>query len=204
MNFPSHLNAFFYIAGSCLFIVGSILFHPHYSATLALYKTGVCTFTLGSLLFGLAALQQLLKNFQSISSEHDGLINECKPFDMDLAVSLCRDTIASISGLLFIVGSAAFWPSFAHGGALVGNWLYRCGASLGVVNSLWSLIRLQKKSAWFSTLKVMALLSLLGSIGFLIGGVYFLCGDEYDAQGSYGWLFGSIAFLLSSALIYGL
>ena len=204
MNFQSHLNALFYIAGSCLFIIGSVLFHPHYSGTLALYKTGVCTFTLGSLLFGLAALQQLLKNFRSASSKGDGLIDEPKAFDTDLAVSFCRGTIASISGLLFVVGSAAFWPSFAHGGALVGNWLYRCGASLGVVNSLWSLIRLQSKSTRFSTLKAMALLSLLGSIGFLIGGAYFLFGGKYDAQGSFGWLFGSIAFLLSSALIYGL
>ena len=204
MNWKFHLNVCFYILGSCLFIIGSILFHPHFSAISSLYKTGVLTFTFGSILFSFASVQQLLTDFQSFKPDQDVLINESKPLDMDLAVSFCRNTIGSISGVLFIIGSVAFWPSYGHGGALVGNWLYRCGASLGVVNSIWLLIRLQTKSSKFSILKLITLLSLLGSIGFLVGGGYFLYGGKYDIQGSFAWLSGSIAFLLSSVIIYKL
>lgn len=204
MNWKFHCNALFYIISSGLFIIGSILFHPHFSVTSSLYKTGVLVFTFGSILCSLASLQQLLSSFQTLTPTSKTLLDESKPFGVDLAVSFCRDTIGSISGLLFAVGSVAFWPSYGHGGALVGNWLYRCGASLGVVSSVWSLIRQQQASSTVSVLKLMALMSLLGSIGFLIGGGFFIYGGKYDAQGSFAWLSGSVAFLVSSLLIYKL
>lgn len=202
MNWKYHLNSFLYIIGSCLFIVGSILFHPHFSTAESLYKTGIFTFTFGSILFCSASLQQLFANFQSIKPNQNILIDEVKPFDIYLAASFCRNTIGSISGLLFIIGSVAFWPSYGHDGAIVGNWFYRCGASFGVVNSIWMLVLEHTKSPRFSMLKLMTLLSLFGSIGFLIGGAYFLYGGTHDVEGSFAWLSGSIAFLLSSLLIY--
>ena len=204
MNWKLHCNALLYIIGSCLFVSGSILFHPHFSSTVSLYKTGVLMFTFGSALFCLASLQQLLGNFRTITPTSDTLLDESNQFAMDLAVSFCRDTIGSISGLLFTVGSVAFWPSYDHGGALVGNWLYRCGASLGVVSSTWSLIRQQQASSTVSVLKLMSFMSLLGSIGFLIGGGFFLYGGKHDVQGSFAWLSGSLAFLASSLFIYKL
>jgi hypothetical protein len=204
MNWKFHLNAGLYIIGSCLFIIGSILFHPHFSVTSSLYKTGVLCFTFGSIFFCFASLQQLIANFRSITVKKTDLIEDSRLFDMDLAVSFCRDTIGSISGLLFSIGSVAFWPGYGHGGALVGNWLYRCGATLGVISSTWSLIRQQIKSSKFSILKLLTLMSLFGSIGFLIGGAYFLYSGKHDTEGSFGWLTGSIAFFLSSVLIYKL
>jgi hypothetical protein len=203
MNWTFHLNASFYIIGSCLFIVGSILFHPHFSVTSILYKTGVLTFTFGSVLFGVAALQQLIGDFQRLSANSNVLREPSNSIDTDVAVSFCRNTIGSISGLLFTLGSIAFWPSYEHAGALVGNWLYRCGATLGLISSFWSLIR-QQHPCRYSTLKLMTLLSLFGSIGFLIGGAFFLYGGAYDMQGSLAWLAGSLSFLCSSLLIYKL
>ncbi|UJR13889.1 hypothetical protein I4U23_000896 [Adineta vaga] len=138
----------------------------------------------------------------NLCSSENVLTNETRLPDMDLAVSLCRNTIGIISGCLFIIGSIAFWPSFGHGGALVGNWLYRCGASLGVINSLWYLIREQMKSFKYTLSKLMIVLSLFGSVGFLIGGGYFLYGGKYDSEGSFAWLAGSISFLFSSLIIY--
>ncbi|CAF2985074.1 unnamed protein product [Rotaria sp. Silwood2] len=123
---------------------------------------------------------------------------------MDLAISICRNTIGIVSGLLFAIGSVVFWPTFGHCGTLVGNWMYRCGASLGVVNNMWQLIRLQMKSATVTMMKLLSLLSLLGSIGFLVGGGYFLAGGKHDTEGSFAWLAGSLAFLLSSILTYKL
>jgi hypothetical protein len=204
MNWKFHLNALAYITGSCLFITGSILFHPHFSTVSSSYKAGVLTFTFGSALFCFASLQQLLANFQNIKTNQEVLVDESKPFDIDMAVSFCRNTIGSISGLLFIIGSIAFWPSFGHCGALVGNWFYRCGATFGVINSIWLFVRQQTKSSKFSIGKLMTIMSLLGSIGFLIGGAFFLYAGKHDVEGSFGWLSGSIAFLLSSLLIYKL
>lgn len=205
MNWKHHVNIFFYIIGSCLFIVGSIFFYPQISRIDPLYKVGVLTFTIGSILFCLGAFQQLISDFQNISSNKDGsLINETVSFDIDLAISLCRSTIGSISGFLFAIGSAAFWPTYGHCGAIVGNWLYRCSAILGVVSCIWLLIRLQLESTKFTMMKLVTILSLLGSTGFLIGGGFFLAGEQHDAEGSLGWVVGSISFLLSSLLVYKL
>ncbi len=205
MNWKFHVNVFFYIIGSCLFIVGSIFFHPHISRIDSLYKTGVLTFTFGSILFCFGSLQQLIANFQSISSTDDrSLINQTTSFDIDSAISFCRNTIGSINGLLFAIGSVAFWPTYGHAGNIVGNWLYRCGASLGVVSCMWLIIRLQVKSTKFTMMKLVTILSLFGSIGFLVGGGFFLAGEKYDIEGSFAWLAGSIAFLLSSLLVYTL
>jgi hypothetical protein len=143
-------------------------------------------------------------NFQSIPSNDGLLINETTSFDIDSAISLCRNTIGSISALLFTIGSVAFWSTYGHFGDIVGNWMYRCGASLGVVSCMWLLIRLQMKSTKFTMMKLVTILSLCGSIGFLIGGGFFLAGEKYDIEGSFAWLAGSIAFLLSSLLIYKL
>ena len=202
MNWKFRLNTCLCIIGPCLLIIGSTLFHPHFSTTTSLYKTGVVSFTSGCFLLCCASLIQLVFNFKNIKPGQSILIDESQSFDMDLAVSLCRNTIGSISCLLFVVGSAAFWPSFGDGGALVGNWFYRFGASLGALNSMWLLIREPTKSLKISILKLMGFLSLLGSIGFLIGGVYFLRGGNDDAIGAFSWLSGSIAILLSSLLLY--
>jgi hypothetical protein len=185
--------------------VGSIFFHPQISRIDPFYKIGVSAFTFGSILFCFGSFQQLIANFQSISSNDDrSLINETTSFDIDSAISLCRNTIGSISGSLFAIGSVAFWPTYGHSGAIVGNWLYRCGASLGVVSCMWLLIRLQVKSTKFTMMKLVTILSLFGSIGFLIGGGFFLASGKHDMEGSFAWLAGSIAFLLSSLLIYKL
>lgn len=198
MNWKFHVNVFIYIIGSFLFIVGSIFFHPHFSSIDSFYKAGVLTFTFGSILFCFGSFQQLIANFQNISS------NDATPFDIDSAISLCRNTIGTINGFLFAIGSVAFWPTYGHSGAIVGNWLYRCGASLGVVSCMWLLIRLQMKSTKFTMMKLVTILSLFGSIGFLIGGGFFLVGGSHDIEGSFAWVAGSIAFLLSSLLIYKL
>jgi hypothetical protein len=205
MNWKFHVNTFFYIIGSCLFIVGSIFFHPHIARIDLFYKIGVLTFTFGSILFCFGSFQQLIANFQSISTNDDRpLISDTKSFDIDSAISLCRNTIGSVSGLLFAVGSVAFWPTYGHCGTLVGNWLYRCGATLGVMSCMWLLIRLQVKSTKFTMMKLVTILSLFGSIGFLIGGGFSLAGEKHDAEGSFSWLAASVTFLLSSLLIYKL
>lgn len=205
MNWKFHINTLFYIIGSCLFVVGSIFFHPDLSHHDSLYKSGVLAFTIGSFLFWFASFQQLFANFQSISSNEDRpLVNKTISFDIDLAVSFCRNTIGCISGFVFVLGSLAFWPTFGHSGTIVGNWLYRCGAIFGAVSSMWYLIRLQLKSTKFTMMKLVTLLSLFGSIFFLIGGGLFLAGGKYNTAASFGWLAASISFLLSSLFIYKL
>ena len=204
MNWKLHANVLFYIIGSCLFIIGSIFFHPQISRIDPLYKIGVLTFTFGSILFCFASFQQLVTNFQSVTSNDSrSCLDETTSLDIDSALSLCRNTIGSISGFLFAVGSVGFWPTYGHCGAIVGNWLYRCGATLGVLSCMCLLIRLQVKSIRFTMMKLVTILSLLGSVGFLIGGGFFLS-TGHDAEGSLAWLAGSIAFLLSSLLIYKL
>ncbi|CAF1170298.1 unnamed protein product, partial [Didymodactylos carnosus] len=79
-----------------------------------------------------ASFQQLLTNFRSISSTNDAepLVETSNEKIQDLAVSICRNTLSVVNGLLFTIGSVAFWPSYGHCGALVGNWFYRTGAVL--------------------------------------------------------------------------
>ncbi|CAF1069398.1 unnamed protein product [Adineta steineri] len=204
INWKLHTNILLNIVGSILFIIGSIFFHPHFSVTNSLYKTGVLTFVFGSVLFYFSSLQQLFMCFQNLEPSKAGVVNDSKPLDLDLAISFCRHTLGCCSGILFIVGSAAFYPTYGHCGVLVGNWLFRCGATLSVLSYVWFLIREQMKSSKFSLVKLVVFIALLGSIGFLIGGAFFLAGPDYASHGSFAWVAGSVVFLLSSVMLYKL
>ena len=203
-NWKFQTNVFVYIVASCLFVVGSILFIPHLSTSNSLYEIGVLTFIIGSVLYCFGSMQLLLANFQSISPNYQLLVPESKPLDFDLAVSFCRNTAGIISGLLFIIGSVALWPTFGQCAAPVAGWAYICGSCLGVVNYAWLLFLLQMKSWRFSFLKLLTLLSLLSTIGFIISSGYLLSGGKRPVVNSFAVLSGSILSLLSSILVYEL
>ena len=202
MHFAFHLNAAFYICGSVLFLFGSILFHPNFLVDEHLYRTAVSFFAIGSLLFLLAPSQQLLDDFRAVIFKPLTLSTETNVFNVDLAISLCRNTSGILGGILFLVGSAAFWPSFGSSGALVGNWLYRFGSIFALFSSLGSLIRQQEQNPSITVSKVLTFFSFLGSLGFIIGGAFFLAGKPYGVHGCVSWALGSVVFLLSSLLIY--
>lgn len=202
MSLRFHLNALSYIIGSCFFLVGSILFHPRFINDLTLYKLGILSFGSGSVLFFFAAMQQLLTDFRKVSADTRILSSTITKLDIDLAVSLCRNTMATIAGALYVIGSIALWPYFSSSGTLVGNWLYRLGSIISLLSALWSLIRQQQKLSTVSISKLMTFCSFLGSLGFLIGGNFFLAGKSYGLHACVIWISGSTAFLISSLLIY--
>ena len=204
MDWKFHTTVLLDIISSILFIIGSIFFHPYFSYSDSFEKAGVVTFAIGSVLFCMTSLRQLKADFHSISaisSESTALV---KVLDIDLAMSFCRNTIGSINGFLFAIGSLAFWPTFGGSGTIVGNWLCRCGSILGIISSVWLLIRLQMKSTKFTTMKLITILSLLCSINFFIGGVFYLLKGNHNDAFSIFWLLGSIAFLFSSLFVYKL
>lgn len=60
------LVALSYVVGSILFLAGSVLFHPHYSVQMSLYKLGAVLFVVGSALFLLPALYDWKTNYNRL------------------------------------------------------------------------------------------------------------------------------------------
>ena len=197
MDWNFHLNAMFYVIGSGLFIAGSVMFHPEFSVKIILYKMAVSFFIFGSFLFLCAAVQQLFNDFRRVHQLSDNILNGNQRTMIDLSFSISQNTTSMINGVLFVIGSVGFWPEFGTGGSLVGNWFYRCASTLTLLNSICSLIRQRKEK-----FKLMTIMSLIGAVGFLMGGGFFLKGENFNQYGSFAWIIGSSAFFVSALLLY--
>lgn len=219
-----------YLIGSVLFLLGSVLFHPHFSLHENLYVVAVVAFIAGSALFLVAAIVELDVHLNSLRSlytyiplgdkETDGEANHSATTtaseefgvpqlhkSLDLSVSIIRSTLGVGTGTLFVVGSIAFLPTYLpQHGALVGNWLYRMGSVTTMCSTAWQILRLlikrhkRKAESGVSTMLLVLLCSWLGALTFLIGGLFFLRGGA--VEGSYIWSVGSCSFILSSLLAF--
>jgi len=115
-------------------------------------------------------------------------------------VSLTRSTVSIINGVLFVGGSVAFWPDFGSNGVILGNWFFRMGSSFTLLSLIWAFYRSFKPSNQtrkeILSLKIFYIQYMLGAIGFLVGGAYFLIED--GTIGAIGWMVGSVFFWTGS------
>ena len=124
---------------------------------------------------------------------------------MDQAVIFCVGTSSTISGILFTVASIAFYSAFGRSGQILGNWMFRMGATLVIINTTWLLIRLQiNGESSFTMMKLVTLLPMLGAWGFFIGTALVLAGGNGVRYGSLFLVIGSTFFLSSSVLLFRL
>jgi len=215
MKTAALLNGLSYLIGSAMFIAASIFFHPELAKTLWVYQLGVVLFIVGSLLYLLPAMQDWVGLYRRLCSFHKvEILSYSTTKDSDdlaakevekIAVSISRSSAAILNGVLFVVGSVAYWPDFGHSGIVVGNWLFRMGTSMGLLSTCWALKRTfhpNNNVAGVVTLRWLLLNAIFGSIGFLLGGAYFLAGK--GEPGAIAWATGSLFFLFSSLVqLYG-
>lgn len=214
MKLGAFLNGISYLVGSIMFIVASLFFHPALSTIDVIYKTGVILFIVGSVLFLLPAMHDWvtcyhhLCNFPraallSFNAPQDAAEIERKAIaEIErVAIAITRSSAAVLNGVLFVVGSVAYWPDFGRPGIIVGNWLFRMGTSMGLLSTCWALRRtftqalLQPNTRRFRWLLIAA---LFGSLGFLMGGACFLAGES--EPGAIAWAVGSVFYLVSSCI----
>ncbi|PRP79962.1 hypothetical protein PROFUN_05938 [Planoprotostelium fungivorum] len=168
-----------YVIGSVAFIGGSILFHPHFSVDDTLFKLGVSLFIVGSVLFLLPALYEWHANFLGLLSYH-ATPNYNPVSDYDLpsdyilrnhGVNITRSTISVLNGILFTIGSIAYWPTFERVGVVTGNWLFRMGSSFTLLSCIWAFSRTFSQShhtrGMRQLLRIFFFQFILGAIGFL-------------------------------------
>ena len=205
MHWKYHLNKWLYIMSSALYLLGSALLHSYFSKNKILATVSTLSFIFASILFFLAAFQLLLTNFQTLLSKEELLLtNKMEKFNTDTAISFCVLTMVNISGILFTIGSVAFWPTLDHCNQILGIWMFRCGASLVVIGNAWLLIRMQMKKMKCSIDKLTTLMVLLGAVGFIVGGAFLQAGSDHVDHGSFSLMAGSYLLLLSSILSYKL
>ena len=204
MNSEFSFHAWLSIASSSFYLIGSILFHPYFSKTPLLGNMSVLSYLMASLLFLLDSLKQLLHSFEDLT-RRDLINNGTKSIQMDQAVIICVGTSSTISGILFSMASIAFYSAFGRSGQILGNWMFRTGATLVIINTTWLLIRLQiTGETSFTMLKLVTLLPMLGAWGFFIGTALVLAGGNGVRYGSLSLMIGSTFFLASSVLLFRL
>jgi len=201
-----------YIIGSVLFVGGCILFHPYFSYDILFYKLSVAMFIVGSSLFLFGAVYEWQTSYHQLLKYNPYVLLEDQIQKKGLsptfllenhAVDLTRSTVNLINGVLFVTGSAAFWPSFGDGGVLLGNWCFRISCSFLFIIMVWSIYRSFKPTNQ-SRREVILLQSLyvqylLGAGGFIAGGALFEAGDV--AMGAIVWGVGSIFFTTGSLVM---
>ena len=204
MNSEFYFHAWASIASSSFYLIGSILFHPYFSKTPLLGTLSVISYLMASLLFLIDSLKQLLNSFENLT-RGDVINNGTKSIQIDQAVIFCVGTSSTISGILFTIASIAFYSSFGQSGLILGNWMFRTGATLVIINTTWLLIRMQiNVGTSFTMLKLVTLLAMLGGWGFFIGTALVLAGGNGVRYGSFCLIIGSTFLLSSSVLLFRL
>eukprot|EP01117_Protostelium_nocturnum_P016653 TRINITY_DN6647_c0_g1_i1.p1 TRINITY_DN6647_c0_g1~~TRINITY_DN6647_c0_g1_i1.p1 ORF type:complete len:246 (-),score=48.22 TRINITY_DN6647_c0_g1_i1:14-697(-) len=221
MSCASLLLAWNYIIGSIFFLGGSILFHPFFSSNDPVYKFGVAQFIAGSALFLIPAIYEWKANFHALSvyereptspppsiEELNTLVVEQSAIHENYhmekhAVNMTRSTVSVLNGVLFVVGSVAYWPDFGRTGVVTGNWLFRMGSSFTLMSCTWAFYRCFQPShhtpKMVAMLKVFYFQYILGAAGFLTGGAFFLAGNAII--GSIIWALGSVFFITGSFML---
>ncbi|KAL0479975.1 hypothetical protein AKO1_007345 [Acrasis kona] len=114
------------------------------------------------------------------------------------AVSMTRSTISVFNGILFIVGSVAYWPTFNQ--LLLGNWTYRIASTMTCLSNLWAIYRTFYPShnppRVILLTRLFHIQFLIGGLGYFIGGFLFLF--KYQIHGAIFWIIGSTFFITGS------
>lgn len=196
-------SALFYAGGTLLLIPGTALFLPRFSSQVDLFKLGVALLV--------AATTQLL--FAAISDESllfrmklraRSALQVQKPETVDLIVTHAY----FVGGLLFTLGSIAFWPSFGENVGLAGNWLYRFGSCSYLLGSFTSIHKMGRPEAANDTWSIRRVplqwlipltMYIVGAILYLAGGCLFLhaFGPRPEAA-AYCWIVGSVFFFAAA------
>ena len=191
------INALMYKVGGVLFVIGSVLFMPHFSAYAA---TADYLFFLGSLCYLLVTGHDL-RETQRYWLAHPTRTN-----------AMCIELLATwcyfLGSILFTIGSLCFLPQFELQSA--GAWLFIIGSVLFIVGACANFMQLiQAPDALYIQLYHFTLVTfVVGSVLFLFMTVPYL--QDYaaaDAVQAYnlaasGFIFGSVLFLLGGVLIY--
>eukprot|EP01111_Echinosteliopsis_oligospora_P018516 TRINITY_DN8544_c0_g1_i1.p1 TRINITY_DN8544_c0_g1~~TRINITY_DN8544_c0_g1_i1.p1 ORF type:complete len:244 (+),score=30.70 TRINITY_DN8544_c0_g1_i1:71-802(+) len=194
-----------FIAGSALFLIPAVYeWTVNYAALLAYETTPKPPFPSSppppremSDDDGSASPRELA----SLLKEHAGL-HENYHLEKH-AVAMTRSSVSVLNGVLFVVGSLAYWPDFGRSGIVTGNWLFRMGSSFTLISCCWAFARCFKPSP--NTKKTTRLLQLfymqyiIGAIGFLTGGFFFLFG--WVEVGAIIWACGSVFFISGSLML---
>ena len=179
-----------YTFGSTIFLASSVLFHPQFTADPSVYLAAVCGFVLGSMVFAMAGGMGVWAVMRSQVSD----------------MGAWGAAILSLIGaLLLLAGSLAFWPGLGTAGPTIGAYTFRAGSFAYIFSSGWSL-----RAVWVATptprrlcaatrWQLGTLLSYsAGAVAFIGGGMGFL--RDEATLGSALWAFGSLMFLIGSAI----
>jgi len=197
--FWESLNAVFYKVGGLIFIIGSVLFFPAFSAYEDL---GAWSFVIGSLFYLLVTGHDLLEvlNARRQRSQPASIWNRLEALA----------AITYVSGtMLFIAGSLCFLKRFdaADAGAycfIIGSLLFVAGAIVNVLQivTAGSLLKLQ-------LMNLTAISFVTGSVLFAVASVPYLWTVENstDARELFSYLallyvIGSVLFLLGGVFNY--
>jgi len=188
--FWESLNAFIYKIGGVIFIFGSVLFFPAFSAYEDL---GAWSFVVGSLLYLLVTGHDL---FEVINARRHHVGPATIWNRLEAAAAL-----AYVSGtLLFIIGSLCFLKRFdaTQAGAycfIVGSLLFVAGAVVNVVQivSAASMIRLQ-------LMNLTAISFVTGSVLFAVASVPYLWTLENSSDARELFAYLALLYVIGSAL----
>ena len=192
-HFWENFNAWVYLVGGLMFIVGSIFFLPKYED---LEPVGSWIFVVASVLYVIVAI-------------HDYYVIQFIHASITKWVWIDRSAAWSyITGsTLFIAGSIFFLPTVANYTA--GAWTFIIGSTMFVAGAMLHGLQIyEAETQWDSQyLLLSAMLYILGSALFLVASIPYLLNLEsvedttaIDAFAAGVYLFGSLCFFVGGAL----
>ncbi|MBV7434364.1 YrhK family protein [Cardiobacteriaceae bacterium TAE3-ERU3] len=191
------INAFMYKFGGVVFVIGSVLFLPYFSAYVT---TADYLFFIGSLCYLLVTGHDL-RETRHYWQVHPTRTNAMR---IELLAVWCY----FFGSILFTIGSLCFLPQLNLEN--VGAWLFIIGSLLFIVGACANFMQLiQAPDALYIQLYNFTLVTfIVGSVLFLFMTVPYLQSyDAADTGSAYnlaatGFIIGSILFLLGGIFIY--
>ena len=192
------INAFIYCLGGLTFIMGSILFLPHFEK---LSKWGAWAFIGGSILYLIVTFHDLVESIQYFRSHQ----NEDRPHLIEFLAAGVY-----VSGtVLFIIGSIFFLPDFNR--VTPAAWCFILGSLLFVIGAFLNILQIIKAGSML-TLELLngtAISFIVGSVLFLTASVPYLwpIGNKNDRFLFFtyiGWeyIIGSTLFFIGGVINY--
>jgi hypothetical protein len=199
------INAVFYITGGMIFIIGSILFFPHFEAYADI---GAWTFFIGSLFYLVVTVHDLfevrLHWRERNTHDHDRIL------EYTAAVSYVLGTILFTLGtILFTLGSLFFLSTV--GWFQAGAWTFVAGSLLFVLGACINVLQIFQSQPiiTFQLMNLTAVSFVIGSVLFTVASVPYLWdvkapSDRATLYAFLAWqyLTGSILFFIGGVFNY--
>ena len=165
------INAIIYCLGGVTFIMGSILFLPHFDAFAG---WGAWAFIGGSILYLMVTFHDLLESIQYFRSHQ----REDSPHIIEFLAAM----VYVIGTILFILGSVLFLPSFNR--ITPAAWCFIIGSLLFVIGAFINILQIIQAGS-MHTLQLLngtAICFIVGSVLFLAASIPYLfpIGNDID------------------------